>query len=446
MKDLPDTLTPAVQLRRNKHEFSTTQDYLNADLARAVRRAPSKYSRLLAGGVCVLIASVIAWAAFSKVDEVAAAQAEVIPSTRVQPVKALAGGLIEDIKVEEGQQVKAGEALVELDPTLSEAEFQRLQKQVALTENTLARLEAERTGSIQSGNPLQSQLLASRLQQFKAQREMAAAEANRQLGAVKAAQADLERFEAMLLVAQDKQASFAKLAAVGAVPRLDHMDAQSEVASLQKQIVAQRQTVYQAEQAYAGAKAEANRLSADRQNEILTQVEQQQKELESLRGQLSQAEEQRRRETITAAVDGTVYNVKVVESGANVQAGEELLSLLPKGAPLILEAKILGRDKGYVDPGMPVKIKLETFDYQEFGLLQGTVESVSPNAANDPDAGRVNLARIKLEKPFITIQGKEVPITPGMPATAEIVIREKTVLRFLLNPIIKKWDQTFSVR
>ena len=442
----PKTPPEAVQLRRNKHEFSTAQDYLNADLARAVRRAPPKYSRLLAGGVCVLVTSIITWAALSKVDEVATAQAEVIPSSRVQPVKALAGGLIEEIKVAEGQQVDAGDPLVELDPTLSEAEFQRLQRQVALAENTLARLEAECTGSTQPGNPLQNQLLASRLQQFEAQREIANAEANRQAGAVKAAQADLERFENTLVIARDKQASYAKLAAVGAAPRLDYLDAQNEVASLQKQIAGQKQIVYQAQQSYAAAEAAATRLMADRQNEILTQIEQQQKELESLRGQLTQAEEQRQRETITAAVDGTVYNVKVVEAGANVQAGEELLSLLPAGAPLILEAKVLGRDERFVRPGMPVKVKLETFDYQEFGLLEGTVESISPNAITDLEAKPVYLTRIKLEKSSMTIQGEEISLTPGMPATAEIVIRQKTVLRFLLNPIVEKWDQTFSLR
>ncbi len=138
MKAFQETSAQAVQSPISKHEFSTAQDYLNADLARAVRRVPPKYSRLLAGDVCAVVASLITWAALSKVDEVATAQAEVIPSSRVQPMKALAGGLIEDIKVEEGQQVKAGQPLVELDPTLSEAELQRLKQQVTLTESTLA--------------------------------------------------------------------------------------------------------------------------------------------------------------------------------------------------------------------------------------------------------------------------------------------------------------------
>ena len=434
-----------VQLRHNKHEFSTTQDYLNADLARAVRRPPPKYPRMLAGGICVLVASVITWAALSKVDEVVTAPSEVIPSSRVQPVTAPSGGLLEDIKVEEGQSVKAGEPLVQLNPTLFEAEFQRLQQQVTLTENTVARLEAERIGNTQSGDSLQNQLLASRLQQFEARQQAAEAEANRQQSTIKSAQAELEGLKATLTVAEDKLSRFAELAEKGAVPHIDYLSTKNDVVSLQKQIAAQEQTVYQAEEAYTAAKATSVRLLADRKDEILTELEQQQKELESLKGQLSQAEEQLQRETIRASIDGTVYNLKVDESAGNIQAGEELLSILPEDASLILEAKLLSKDAGFIEKGMPVNIKLETFNYQEFGLLQGTVKSVSPNAIQEQGLGSVYLAHIEME-PTITINGEEVPLTPGMPATADIVIRQKTVLRSVLEPILEKWDQTFSLR
>ena len=348
--------------------------------------------------------------------------------------------------MEEGQHVSAGYPLVQFDPTISEAEFQRLKQQAELTATNLARLEAERTGNTQSGNALQDQLLTSRMQEFTARREIAAAEANRQLGAVKAAQADLERLKATLTVATTKAESLSKLLGAGAVPRVDYLDAQNEVVSLQNQIVSQEQAIYQAEQAHKAAQTEANRLVADRQNEILTQIEQQRKELDNLKGQLAQAEEQRNRETLTASVDGTVYNVKVVEAGATVQSGEELLSILPEEAPLVLEAKVLNRDIGFIQPGMTVKVKLETFPYQEFGLVQGTVASISPNSVQEQEMGLVYPARIKIDKTFVTIQGQEVPITPGMAATAEIVTRQKTILSFLLDPIIEHWDKAFAIR
>lgn len=446
MEALTQKTPESVQLRRNQHDFANAQDYLNADLAKAIRRTPPKYSRILAGGLCILVGSAIAWAALSKVDEVASAPAEVIPSARIQPVKALSGGLLQTINVAEGDSVSAGDPLIQLDPALSEAEFERLRQQVELTQANLRRLEAERDGNMQSGDPQQDQLLRARLQEFEARVAMAEAEASRQLAAVNAAQADLARLQATLTVAMTKQDSLGKLLAAGAVPRLDYLDAQNEAVSLQNQIAAQEQVIHQAQQAHLAAKIEADRLVADRQNEILTQIEQQRKELQNLQGQLAQAQEQRDRETLTANVDGVIYNVKVVEAGTTVQSGEELLSILPTGAPLVLEAKVLNRDIGFIHPGMPVKIKLESFPYQEFGLVEGIVDSISPNAIQDSELGLIYPTRILIESSFITISGQEIAITPGMAATAEIVIRPKTVLQFLLDPVIKHWDGAFSLR
>ncbi|MBD2259313.1 hypothetical protein [Pseudanabaena sp. FACHB-2040] len=91
-------------------------------------------------------------------------------------------------------------------------------------------------------------------------------------------------------------------------------------------------------------------------------------------------------------------------------------------------------------------MRLETFPYQEFGLLQGTVESISPNSIQEQELGLVYPARIKIDQTFTTIQEQEVPITPGMAATAEIVTRQKTILSFLLDPILEHWDRAFSLR
>ena len=446
MHTLPKSPPEAIQLQRNKHEFSTAQDYLNADLARAIRRAPPKYSRFLAGGLCIIMGSVITWSAFSKVDEVATAQGEVIPFTRIQPVRALAGGPLRDIQVKEGEQVEAGQPLIQLDPSISEAEFQRLQNLLALTENTLARLEAERSNTAPANDPLQKQLMAARSQEFEARQVMAETEANRQLSSVKAAEAELQGLQASLEVANIKARSFGLLLNRGAVPRLDYLDAQNQVVSLNSQIVTQEQAIYQAQQAYRAAQAEADRLSAGRQSEILTQIERHRQELANLEGQLAQAEEQRDRETITASVNGKVYNIKIAEAGATVQAGEELLSIIPDKETLILEAKVLNRDIGFIQPGMPVKVKVETFPYQEFGLLSGIVLEVSPNAVKDEKLGLIYPTRIRLDQNAVQIRGHDVPLTPGMSATAEIVTRQKTVLSFIIEPLIDRWDRAFSVR
>jgi len=435
-----------IQRQQTKQKFTSGEGSLSHELGRAIEKPQPVFTRLLAGGISLLFFGTIAWAVVSKVDEVATAQAEVIPSSRVQPVRSLSGGLLREIKVSEGTPVTKGDPLVELDPTISEAEYQRLRQLVEMGEQTLARLRAEQLGQAATGIALQDQLLAARLQEFDARRDMAEAEANRQQAAIQVAQAELEGLKATLVVAQTKADSLSKLLAAGAVPRLDYLDAQNQVVTLENQAKAKQQEIYQAQQGYEAARIEAERLEANRQTEILTHINQQEQELASLRGQLAQAEEQRNRETLTAPVNGIVYNVKVVDTGANVQSGEELLSIVPEGEELVLDTKVLNRDVGFVAVGKEVKVKLETFPYQEFGLIKGKVISISPNAIADEQLGLVYTARVQLDQSEVYVNGSPVPLTPGMAATAEIVIRQRRVIRFLLDPVLDSWDRAFSIR
>jgi HlyD family secretion protein len=443
---MKSSTTSTIQRQQTKHKFSSVEGYLSHELGRAVEKPQPIFTRLLAGGISLLFFGTLTWAAVSKVDEVATAQAEVIPSSRVQPVRSLTGGLLREIKVESGEQIDKGDPLIELDPTISEAEYQRLQQLVTMAQQNLARLEAERNGTAQAGTVLQDQLLASRLQEFDAQQDKAEAEAKRQEAAIQSAQADLAGLDATLAVAQTKANSYGQLAEKGAVARIDYLEAKNQVVTLENQIKSKQQEIFQAQQSFEAATVEAGRLGATRQTEILTQIDQQQQELASLQGQLAQAEEQRKRETITAPVDGIVYNVKVVETGATVQSGEELLSIVPEGEELVVDAKVLNRDVGFVKPGMEVKVKLETFPYQEFGLIKGTVARISPNAVTDEQLGLVYPTRVLLDQAAVQVKGQSVPLTPGMTATAEIVTRQKTVLSFLLEPVIASWDKAFSIR
>lgn len=167
--------TSAAQTRQTRQQFVNPEDYLSYELGKAVRQLPPLYTRLLAGSITILVAGAIAWAHFSKVDEVAVAQGELIPSTQVRPVRSLEGGVIREIKVQEGDEVKQGDILVEQDPTLSQAEVDRLRSNAELVRQDIARLEAERAGETATGNAVQDQLLAARLRDFDTRRGAAIA-------------------------------------------------------------------------------------------------------------------------------------------------------------------------------------------------------------------------------------------------------------------------------
>ena len=436
----------SVQRQQTKIQFANAQDYLNYELGNAQRRLPPLYIRLLGFSVCALVGSTIAWATFSKVDEVATAPGQVIPASQVQPMRSLAGGHLREINVTEGKAVKQGDVLVQLDPTQSTAEVQRLQKLAAQNRDSLARLEAERSGKVQAGSVLQNELLASRLREYRDRRAAAEADASRQLSTMRSAQVQKTRLQADLAFASQKSQAMRSLAIQGAVPRFDYIDTQNKVEGLQKETAIQEQTIEQARQAFQAAKNNARRLESERQSEILTQIDKQQQELTDLEGRLFQAREQQKQSTIRAGVTGTVYNVKVAKTGAAVHAGDELLSIVPASEELLVEAKVPNQDIGFIKTGMRVKVKLATFPYQEYGMVEGTVSKISPNAVSEQEAGLVFPVQVRLKQHFVKVNGQEVSLAPGMAATAEIVTRQKTVLSFLLDPITGSWDRAFSVR
>jgi HlyD family secretion protein len=141
-----------------------------------------------------------------------------------------------------------------------------------------------------------------------------------------------------------------------------------------------------------------------------------------------------------------VYSLKVAPAQAILQAGQEILTILPDNSNLVLLVNVSNQDIGFVRQGMRVKTKLATFPFQEFGTLEGVVEQISPNGIVDQKAGLIFPARVRLSRNSMRVRGKEVTLVPGMAATGEIVTRQRTILNFLLEPVTKRLDEGFSVR
>ena len=486
--------------RQVRQQFANPDDYLSYELGKAVQELPPLYTRLLAGSISLLVFGAIAWAHFSKVDEVATAPGELIASTQVRPVRSLGEGTIRSVTVSEGDRVQKGDVLIERDPDGPQAEVDRLAKSRALIREDIGRLEAERTGIAIAGTDLQDQLLTSRLQNFEARQAAAIAEVNRQIAVTNEAKVRLSRLpenlanaksnltnaktnlvnaesylvkaKSILANAEEREQALGSLLATGAAPRFDYLDAQArviqaqagvtgsedgitnaqtkvleaadKVTSIEKDIAAQAQQIRQAEQAYQAARNQAANLASERQSEILTQLNKRREEQTTVEGELQQAKMQREQETIEAPVAGRIYSVKATRGP--VQAGEELLSILPDGEELLLEVKVLNRDIGFIREGMTAKVKMATFPFQEFGTINGEVVKVSPNAIVDKELGLIFPTRIRLDQHSIQVRGQNVVFTPGMSATGEIVTRKKSILTFLVEPVTRRFSEAFSVR
>jgi HlyD family secretion protein len=468
------------QSRQVRQQLANPDESLSYELGKAVQELPPLYTRLLAGAISLLAFGTLAWTAVSKVDEVAVAQGELIPSAQVRPVRSLGGGTIQDIRVKEGDVVKKGQVLLEVEPEKTkviDAEIAKLEDSSKLIRDDLARLDSERTGNSGTGTALQNELLTARLKAFDEQKAAAEAEANQQLAIISEgrtkltrfqenlanANADLKNSETLVANAQDRLQRLKTLEKDGAIGNIEVIrsrdevanstsrlnDAKDKITSLSKEIDAQEQRIQQAEQSYQAAKSKAEGLGSQRQSEILTQLTKRKEELSATKGQLESAKRQRELSKVEAPFDGTVYSVKATKGP--VQQGEELLSVLPEGEDVVLEVKVLNRDIGFIREGQKAKVKMETFPFQEFGLVQGEVIKVSPNAIVEKNEqgqsmGPVFPTRIRLNKSVLDVHGKKVLLTPGMRASGEIVTRQKTVLTFLIEPVTRRFSEAFSVR
>lgn len=446
------------QSRQARERFANPQESLSYELGKAVQELPPFYTRLLAGTITFIVFSTITWAHFSEVEEVASANGELIPSAQVRPIRALGNGSIQDVKKREGETVRKGEVLVQLDSTLSQVDVDRLQKSAQLIREDIARLDAERMGQSIAGSNLQNQLLSARLREFENNQAAAIAEANRQIATVDENRVRLSRLQENLINArtnlknaQERERSLGSLLESNAVPRLDYIeaqdrvtDAEDKVITLEKEFSAQQDKIRQSQQAFQSAQSQAARVGSQRRSEILTELNKRREELANIEGQLEEAKKQRDKDKVEAPFDGTIYAVKATRGP--VQAGEELMSVAPKGENLLLEVKVLNRDIGFIRQGMRAKVKMATFPYQEFGIVEGIVENVSPNAIADKDLGPIFMTRVRLQKRTIKVRNQDVDLTPGMAATAEIVTRKKSILTFITEPVTRRFSEAFSVR
>jgi HlyD family secretion protein len=480
------------QSQQIKQQLAQPEESLSFELGKAVQELPPLYTRILAGTITFIVLGTIGWAHFSKIEEVAVANGKLIPSTEVRPVRSLGSGSVTETKVSVGSTVKKGDVLVEIDPGSSETSVTSLEQDAAKIREDIARLEAERRGQGEGGTSLQNELLATRQQEFAKKQAGAIAEANSKAGAYQESQSELLRYqenftaaqttldnatankvqaEKSLALAQQRREMLKPLEGSGAIPNQEVIraaqevtqatqqvisadnqiaEAEDRIGSLRNKIQAQQGQVQQTQQAFEASKSAAQGLSPQRQSEILTQLNQRQEELTKKLGEIAVAKQQQSdRESVKAPFDGKVYNVKVTQGP--VQQGEELLSISPTDQDLVLEVKVLNRDIGFIQPGMRAKVKLATFPYQEFGIVEGDVVSVSPDAVvekdeNGRDMGPVFLTRVRLTKRAIDVRGKAVELTPGMAASAEIVTRKKSILTFITEPVTRRFSEAFSVR
>jgi membrane fusion protein, adhesin transport system len=356
------------------------------------------------------LACAVGWAAVAQVDIVARANARVVPDGREQVIASLEGGILRELSVREGQQVAEGQELAQLDPTRFEAQQAEGQARRTALRGALARLTAESTGRALE--------FPDEVKQSKAVVEGETESFNARRRALEEA-VELNRRSIALL---QKELGVAEaMSARGLMSEVEVMRVRRQVNDLNLQ-VQERQNRFRQD-----ASAELVRVRT---------------ELAQLEEQLVVRDDALRRTALKSPVRGIVKTIKANTIGGVVSPGATVMEIVPLGSRVLVEARIKPADIGFVRVGQDVTIKLSAYEYTVYGGLQGTVQSISPDAIGDaerpnaPDATYYR-ALIRADRNVLSANGKPLAVLPGMTAQVDIRTGQRSVLGFLLRPVLK---------
>jgi HlyD family secretion protein len=422
--------------------------------------APNKRGTLALWVVCGLFASLLLWALLFKLDVVTVAQGRLVPRTYVKVVQPAEPGIVREILATEGNLVRKGQVLLRLDATVNDADSQATDRSINLHRLQLRRIDAQLSGRAMKREPddasdLYAQVEARRASHQQAFEDSVAQESvarERALRELRAAEEVLNKLEVTLPSYQKTAAAYARLASENLVGVIQAEEKAREATEKAKDLEAQRATVAslsasvrehdqriaQLRSAYRSALAE-ERLVLTQE---LTQLEQQSSKLAFQGGLLE----------LRAPQAGVVKQLATTSVGAVVQPGTVLVTLVPENEALMAEVLVENKDIAFVSVRQPVRLKLLPYEFQKYGLLDGTVRNVGADATElsgtngEPQQqshGSVYRVLVDLSSQKLS---SDLPLAAGMQVSAEIVQGRRTVLEYLLSPVKRVVSEAASER
>lgn len=415
--------------------------------------------RLTALAISLLLVAFLVWAFTAKLEEVAIATGEVVPQEQIQTIQHLEGGIIEKIFVTEGSHVKQGESLIQLNLTPFMANKEELEIQQQALQLKRARLMAEAAGKTELTfekdydayreklKKAEKQTFQSR--QYKLKNEAAQLrdqKSQRELDR-KQLQAERSSIVTNLSVLREKFRISKDLVKDKLTSRLEHLQLSSELKELQGRLKVIDVSIPRAKAAIEEAENKLKGVQLNFQNEAQQELNDVEQAIARTKEALNRADDQVDRTTITSPISGIVKSLKNHTLGGVIQPGQTVMEIVPQSENLVIEVQLNPNDIGFVSKGQAALVKVNTYDFARFGGLKGVVKSVSADSLLNEQTGEPYfLVKIQTEQNFLGTDATQLPITAGMQVIADIKTGEKSVIQYLLKPVIMLQHESFKER
>jgi len=444
--------------------------------------------------LAVFLLGAIAWACIGEIEIVATAPGRLIPDGRVKVLQTIEPALVRAVHVREGQRVKEGDLLIELDPTMSEADLSSSQLRLRQNQQQMARLTREMKGqslplagtgsgtALGGGDPLhltpgQLATIQAREAAYGAKLAEARASVEEKTKAITAAESTRTKLRLNFALASKRYQQSLALVKDGFFSEAERLKQEQEVVGLEHDLAAQTQLLAQLAASLQEARFRQVAVEQERKVQILAEVEQASKEGAALEAEFAKAQQLNGLKTLRAPVSGVVQSLGVTTLGSAVAANQPLLTIVPENTPLVAEVLLSNNDIGYVKIGQHAEVKLDSFPFTQYGAVAGTVNwisadaefqnpqaldkqagaspSSSPNGRNfdsgssdQRTSGLAYRVQITLAEPnsSIIVKGRTQILQSGMSLQADIQTDRRKLIQLVLSPLEKGWTEGVRVR
>jgi hemolysin D len=445
-----------------------------------VETPASPVGRATAASILLLFCAALAWASWGTIDIVASAPGKIVPSGSTKVVQPFETGVVRSIRVQDGQTVKAGDVLIELDPTVNAADRDHLQSDLLAEQINIARLRAAFAGN---DDPLsdftppgdahpsllntQRQLLLNQVAEYRAKIAALARQQAQKEAEHATTSAAIHKLETTIPVVQQRVDIRKTLMDKELGSKLSYFEILQLLLEQQEELGVQRSHRQEAEAAIAAIRETRRQAEAEYRRTVADDLAKAEQKANGLAQDLIKAEQKTRLQQLTAPVDGVVQQLAIHTVGGVVTPAQTLLIVVPTDSRLEIEAMVSNRDIGFVRQGQEAEIKIDTFNFTRYGLLHGQVLTVSPDAVirdrqqdrpkdrpvgtqndtSEPTGQELNYsARISLDRTQMQIEDRMVNLSPGMAVTVEIKTGSRTILNYLLSPLLRYRNDTLRER
>ncbi|WP_339487958.1 HlyD family type I secretion periplasmic adaptor subunit [Pseudomonas sp. EL_65y_Pfl2_R95] len=415
------------------------------------------FARITIWAVTACIASALVWANFAVLDEVTTGQGKAIPSSKIQVIQNLEGGIVSEIFVREGQVVNKNDVLLRLDDTRflsnkGESEADRL----ALTAR-VERLSAEAEGrplampeEITRGAPQladdEAGLYTSRQQRLQSEQRTLGEQLRQKTQELAEFRAKAQQYRSSLGLIQQELNMSQPLVKAGAISPVEILRLRRSAIEVRGSLDATTLAIPRAESAINEIKSKVEESELSFRSDAFKELNDARTDLKKINASGSAIADRVSRTTVISPVNGIIKQLKVNTIGGVVQPGSDMLEIVPLEDNLLIEAKVRPQDVAFLHPGQKAMIKFSAYDYTIYGGLKANLELISADTITDDEGNSFYLIQLRTDKSHLGSDKHPLMIIPGMIATVDIITGHKSVLDYLLKPVLKARTEALRER